>query len=57
VSEWIERLAALRPKHVTVTTVAEPPLDPSLRRARPATLERIAEQLRHRTGLTATVLP
>jgi len=57
VSEWIERLAELRPKHVTVTTVAEPPLDPTVHRAEAATLERIAERLRHSTGLAATALP
>jgi hypothetical protein len=57
VSEWIERLAELRSKHVTVTTVAEPPLDPTVHRAEAATLERIAARLRHRTGLAATTLP
>jgi wyosine [tRNA(Phe)-imidazoG37] synthetase (radical SAM superfamily) len=57
VSEWIERLAKLCPKHVTVTTVAEPPLDPTVQRAEAATLERIAAQLRDRTGLVATALP
>jgi wyosine [tRNA(Phe)-imidazoG37] synthetase (radical SAM superfamily) len=57
VSEWIERLAELRPKHVTVTTVAEPPLDPTVHRAEAATLERIAERLRHSTGLAVTALP
>ena len=30
VTEWIARLAELRPKHVTVTTIAEPPLDPTV---------------------------
>jgi wyosine [tRNA(Phe)-imidazoG37] synthetase (radical SAM superfamily) len=57
VEEWIDRLAALHPKHVTVTTVAEPPLDPDLRRAHVATLERIAARLRTRTGIAATALP
>jgi wyosine [tRNA(Phe)-imidazoG37] synthetase (radical SAM superfamily) len=57
VSEWIERLAELRPKHVTVTTVAEAPLDATVRRAEAATLERSAERLRDRTGLAATALP
>jgi wyosine [tRNA(Phe)-imidazoG37] synthetase (radical SAM superfamily) len=57
VSDWIDRLAELHPKHVTVTTVAEAPLDPSVHRATPAALERIAAQLRERTGLATTVLP
>lgn len=57
VGEWIERLAELRPKHVTVTTIAEPPLDPTVIRADAATLERIAAQLHLRTGLAATALP
>ena len=57
VSEWIERLAELCPKHVTVTTIAEPPLDPSVHRAEAATLDRIAALLRDRTGLAATALP
>jgi wyosine [tRNA(Phe)-imidazoG37] synthetase (radical SAM superfamily) len=57
VQEWIDWLAALHPKHVTVTTIAEPPLDPTVRRAEPATLERIAAELHRRTGLTASVLP
>jgi hypothetical protein len=57
VEEWIERVAQLRPKHVTVTTAAEPPLDPDVHRADVSTLERIAAQLRRRTGLAATALP
>jgi wyosine [tRNA(Phe)-imidazoG37] synthetase (radical SAM superfamily) len=57
VSEWIERLAALHPRHVTVTTIAEPPLDVTVHRASPATLEAIAERLRRRTGLETSVLP
>jgi wyosine [tRNA(Phe)-imidazoG37] synthetase (radical SAM superfamily) len=57
VEEWIDRLSALHPKHVTVTTVAEAPLDPDLHRAGATTLERIAARLHHRTGLTATALP
>ena len=57
VEEWIERLAQLHPKHITVTTVAEPPLDPDLCRADPATLERIAARLHRRTGLAVTALP
>jgi wyosine [tRNA(Phe)-imidazoG37] synthetase (radical SAM superfamily) len=56
VAEWIERLTALNPKHVTVTTIAEPALDPSVQRAEPETLERIAAQLREHTGLVATVI-
>jgi wyosine [tRNA(Phe)-imidazoG37] synthetase (radical SAM superfamily) len=55
--EWIDRIAKLHPKHVTVTTVAEPPLDPDLHRADAATLEQIAARLRQRTGLAATALP
>ena len=57
VGDWIALLAQLRPKHVTLTTIAEPPLDGSVQRAHAATLERIAEQLRRCTGLTTTVLP
>jgi wyosine [tRNA(Phe)-imidazoG37] synthetase (radical SAM superfamily) len=57
VSEWIERLAELYPKHVTVTTIAEPPLDPTVTRADAATLEWIAAQLHLRTGLVVTALP
>jgi wyosine [tRNA(Phe)-imidazoG37] synthetase (radical SAM superfamily) len=57
VGDWIALLAKLRPKHVTLTTVAEPPLEASVQRAHAATLERIAEQLRRFTGLTTTVLP
>jgi wyosine [tRNA(Phe)-imidazoG37] synthetase (radical SAM superfamily) len=57
VDEWIARLAELHPKHVTVTTIAEPPLVPTVRRADTATLEQIAAQLRRRTGLATTVLP
>jgi len=57
VEEWIERLAQLHPKHVTVTTVAEPPLDPNLHRVGAATLTRIAAELHRRTGLPATALP
>ena len=57
VDDWIERLGELHPKHVTVTTTAEPPLDPSVERATPATLERIAARLRERTGLATTTLP
>lgn len=57
VEEWIDRVAALHPKHVTVTTVAEPLLDPDLRRADAATLDRIAARLHQRTGLAVTALP
>jgi wyosine [tRNA(Phe)-imidazoG37] synthetase (radical SAM superfamily) len=57
VGDWIALLAKLHPKHVTVTTVAEPPLEASVQRAHAATLERIAGQLRRFTGLTTTVLP
>jgi wyosine [tRNA(Phe)-imidazoG37] synthetase (radical SAM superfamily) len=57
VGDWIALLARLRPKHVTVTTVAEPPVEASVQRAHAPTLERIAEQLRRCTGLTTTVLP
>lgn len=57
VSGWIDRLAALRPQRVYVTTVAEAPLEPGLRRASEATLVRIAAELRRRTGLEVTVLP
>jgi wyosine [tRNA(Phe)-imidazoG37] synthetase (radical SAM superfamily) len=57
VDAWIERLAALHPRRVYVTTIAEAPLDPSVRRADAATLTQIADQLHHRTGLDATVLP
>ncbi len=57
VDAWIDQLAELHPKHVTVTTVAEAPLDPRLRRADAATLERIAARLHHRTGLAAAALP
>jgi wyosine [tRNA(Phe)-imidazoG37] synthetase (radical SAM superfamily) len=57
VEEWIERLAALHPKHVTVTTLAEPALDPDLHRLDAASLERIAARLRDRTGIAATALP
>jgi wyosine [tRNA(Phe)-imidazoG37] synthetase (radical SAM superfamily) len=57
VDAWIDRLTELHPKHVTVTTVAEPPLDARLRRADAATLERIAARLHHRTGVAATALP
>jgi len=57
VDEWIARLAELHPKHVTVTTIAEPPLEPTVERAKPATLERIAALLRERTGIAASVLP
>src|SRR5262249_40575729 len=57
VEEWIDRLAALHPEHVTVRPAAEPPLDPDRRRADAATLERIARRLHERTGLAATALP
>jgi wyosine [tRNA(Phe)-imidazoG37] synthetase (radical SAM superfamily) len=57
IGEWIDRIAELRPRHVTVTTIAEPPLDVTVHRASAATLEAIAERLRHRTGLETTVLP
>jgi wyosine [tRNA(Phe)-imidazoG37] synthetase (radical SAM superfamily) len=57
VSSWIDRIAELRPKQVTVTTVAEPPLDPRLRRATVGTLKKIAAQLRRRTAIPVTVLP
>jgi len=57
VEEWIERLAELHPKHVTVTTIAEPPLDATVRRAQAATLEQIADLLHRRTDLPITVLP
>jgi wyosine [tRNA(Phe)-imidazoG37] synthetase (radical SAM superfamily) len=57
VSEWIERLAELYPRHVTVTTIAEPSLDPTVTRADAATLEWIAAQLHLRTGLVVTALP
>jgi wyosine [tRNA(Phe)-imidazoG37] synthetase (radical SAM superfamily) len=57
VSDWIARLAELHPKHVTVTTIAQPPLEPDVSRADPATLERIAAELRRRTGLETVVIP
>jgi wyosine [tRNA(Phe)-imidazoG37] synthetase (radical SAM superfamily) len=57
VEEWIDRIAALRPKHVTVTTVAQTPLDPDLIRADGETLKRIAARLEKRTGLPVTVIP
>jgi len=57
VSEWIARLAELRPQCVYVTTIAEPPLVTTVRRADPATLDRIAGELRGRTHLATTVLP
>ncbi len=57
VDEWIGWLAELRPRRVYVTTVAEPPLEPTVRRADPATLERIAAELIRRTDLPTTVLP
>ena len=57
VSEWLARLAELRPARVYVTTTAEPPLDPTVRRADAATLEQIAAELRRRTHLATTVLP
>jgi wyosine [tRNA(Phe)-imidazoG37] synthetase (radical SAM superfamily) len=56
VSAWIDRLIELHPKHVTVTTIAEPATGPSVQRASRATLERIAERLRL-TGIATTVIP
>jgi wyosine [tRNA(Phe)-imidazoG37] synthetase (radical SAM superfamily) len=57
VEEWIAQLARLRPRRVYVTTIAEPPFEPTISRADAAALERIAEKLRRRTGITTTVLP
>jgi wyosine [tRNA(Phe)-imidazoG37] synthetase (radical SAM superfamily) len=57
VNEWIARLAELRPVRVYVTTIAEPPLVPTVRRADAATLERIAGALRDGTHLATVVLP
>ena len=57
VAEWIDRIAELRPKQVTVTTIAEPALDPSVHRAAAETLEQIAAQLQRRTGVPTEVLP
>lgn len=57
VEAWIAQIARLRPQRVYVTTIAEPPLEPTVSRADAASLERIAEALRRRTGITPTVLP
>jgi wyosine [tRNA(Phe)-imidazoG37] synthetase (radical SAM superfamily) len=57
VEEWVERLAKLRPRRVYVTTIAEPPLEPTVQRVDAETLTQIAEQLRRRTGLDVAVLP
>jgi hypothetical protein len=40
-----------------VTTIAEPPLEPTVWRADVAALTQIAEQLHRRTGFAAKVLP
>lgn len=57
VRAWIERLAALRPERVYVTTLAEPPIEPGPCRASDARLAEIAAALRQRTGIEVTVLP
>lgn len=57
VEEWISRLAELRPRHIYVSTIAEPPVEPTVWRAEAATLTQIAEQLHRRTGFIAKVLP
>ena len=57
VDAWIAKLAELHPQRVYVTTIAGPRLDPSVRVAGAATLERIAEQVRQRTGLATNVIP
>ena len=57
VDEWIAQLGELHPRRVYVTTIAETPLAPTVRRAGVATLERIAAELRRRAGLDATVIP
>jgi wyosine [tRNA(Phe)-imidazoG37] synthetase (radical SAM superfamily) len=57
VEEWIARLAELHPRRVYVTTIAGPPPDPTVRIAGPTTLERIAEQVRRRTGLDTSLIP
>ena len=56
VAEWMVRLAEIRPRHVYVTTVASMPVSGRVRPARPATLERIAADLRCRTGLEGEVI-
>jgi wyosine [tRNA(Phe)-imidazoG37] synthetase (radical SAM superfamily) len=57
VDEWIARLAELHPRRIYVTTIAGPRPDPAVSIADAATLERIAERLRRRTGLCASVIP
>ncbi len=57
VDEWIAQLGELHPCRVYVTTIAETPLAPTVRRADVATLERIAAELRRRAGLDARVIP
>jgi wyosine [tRNA(Phe)-imidazoG37] synthetase (radical SAM superfamily) len=57
VDDWIERLAELRPRHVTVTTIAQPALEAGVCRTDAATLEAIAAELRRRTGLATEVVP
>ena len=56
VEDWIEWLAELRPKRVTVTTIVQPPLAPGVGKADAATLERIAAELRRETGIEAEVI-
>jgi hypothetical protein len=57
VDEWIAKLAELHPQRIYVTTIAGPRPGPMVRIADPATLERIAEQVRRRTGLVTSVIP
>jgi wyosine [tRNA(Phe)-imidazoG37] synthetase (radical SAM superfamily) len=57
VDEWIARLASVHPRHVYVTTIAGAWGDPTVRVANAGTLERIAEQVRRRTGLLTSVIP
>jgi len=53
---WMALLGELRPGRVYVTTIARPPATPGLRAAGAETLERIAADLRARTGLEVEVV-
>jgi len=57
VEAWIERVAALAPDCVYVTTVAEEPEEEGLRRADAALLEAIAERLRACCDAQVRVVP